>query len=78
MPNEKTDKRGYSTMNSDQERDLAAKGGPTAGLGIADDGHDVSHPYDDDTLTQLAAKSTEKKKSGETMNDEWKTGQDKI
>ena len=77
MPNEKTDKRGYSTMNPDQERDVAAKGGPTTGLGTADGGHDVSHPYDEDTQTQLAAKSTDTKKSGEFLNDDWKTGVDK-
>ena len=76
MPNQRTDKQGYSTMNPDEERDMAAKGGPTTSLGIADDAHDVSHPYDEDTQTQLAAKSTGKKKSGETLNDDWKTGTD--
>jgi len=76
MPNQRTDKQGYSTVNPDEERDMAAKGGPTTSLGIADDAHDVPHPYDDDTQTQLAAKSTKKKKSGETLNDDWKTGTD--
>ena len=73
MPDQRTDKKGFSTVNSDEERDMAAKGGPTTGLGIADDAHDVPHPYDEDTQTQLAAKST-KKKTGETLNDDWKTG----
>ena len=76
MPNQRTDKQGYSTVNPDEERDMAAKGGPTTSLGIADDAHDVPYPYDDDTQTQLAAKSTKKKKSGETLNDDWKTGTD--
>lgn len=62
MPDKKTDKQGYSTLNADQERDMAAKGGPTTSLGIADNAHDVPHPYDDDIQTQLAAKSTENKK----------------
>ena len=76
MPNQRTDKQGYSTVNPDEERDMAAKGGPTTSLGTADNAHDVPHPYDDDTQTQLAAKSTKKKKSGETLNDDWKTGTD--
>jgi hypothetical protein len=62
MPNEKTDKEGFSTLNPDQERDVAGKGGPEAGSGIPDDKHAVPHPYDEDTQTQLAAKSTERKK----------------
>jgi len=77
MSNKKTDKRGYSTVNPDEERDMAAKGGPTSSLGISDDAHDVPHPYDEDTQTQLEAKSAKKKKSGETLNDDWKTGTDK-
>ena len=77
MPDKRTDKQGFSTMKPDEERDMAAKGGPTTSLGNADDAHDVPHPYDEDTQTQLAAKSTKKKKSGETMNDDWKTGTDK-
>ena len=77
MPNQRTDKQGYSTVNPDEERDMAAKGGPTTSLGNADNAHDVPHPYDEDTQTQLAAKSTQKKKTAETMNDDWKTGMDK-
>jgi len=77
MPNQKTDKQDYSTINPDEERDMAAKGGPTTSLGNADDAHDVSHSYDEDTQTKSAAYSTEKKKSGETLNDDWKTGSDK-
>ena len=61
MADSKKDQRGYSTVNADEERDLGAKGGPTTSLGVADDAHDVPHPYDDDTQTQLAAKSTENK-----------------
>ena len=77
MPDQRTDKQGFSTMNPDEERDMASKGGPTTSLGNADNAHDVPHPYDEDTQTQLAAKSTKKKKTGETMNDDWKTGVDK-
>ncbi|HEY6975508.1 MAG TPA: hypothetical protein VH396_04425 [Chitinophagaceae bacterium] len=62
MPNPKTDKQGFNTSNADEERDMAAKGGPTTSLGQPDDKHAVPAPYDDDTQTQLAAKSTEKKK----------------
>ena len=76
MPNQRTDKQGYSTVNPDEERDMAAKGGPTTSLGNADNAHDVP-PYDEDIQTQLAAKSTKKKKTAETMNDGWKTGTDK-
>jgi len=61
MTDRKEDSQGYGTQNADEERDLASKGGPTAGLGIPDDKHDVPHPYDEDTQTQLAAKSTQKK-----------------
>jgi hypothetical protein len=77
MPDQRTDKQGYSTVNPDEERDMAAKGGPTTSLGIADDAHDVPHPYNEDIQTQLAAKSSKKKKSGETLNDDWKTGMGK-
>ena len=77
MPNQRTDKQGFSTVNPDEERDMASKGGPTTSLGNADDAHDVPHPYDEDIQTQLAAKSTKKKKTAETMNDDWKTGTDK-
>jgi len=61
MPNDKKDQQAYSTVNADEQRDMAAKGGPTTSLGIADDAHDVPHPYDEDIQTQLAAKSTENK-----------------
>ncbi len=61
MPNPKSDKLGYSTSNPDEERDMAAKGGPTTSLGQPDDRHEAAAPYDEDIQTQLAAKSTEKK-----------------
>jgi hypothetical protein len=64
MPDKRTDKQGYSTLNADEERDMGAKGGPTTSLGIADNAHGVSHPYDDDIQTQLAAKSTQNKTNG--------------
>ena len=62
MPNPKTDKEGFNTLNADEERDLAAKGGPTTGPGQPDSQHAAPAPYDEDTQTQLAAKSTETKK----------------
>ena len=36
-----TDKEGFSTLNADEERDLAAKGGPMTGPGQPDDKHAV-------------------------------------
>lgn len=61
MANTKTDNQNFGLTSSDQERDIAAKGAPTTGLGIPDDKHSESHPYDEDIQTQLAAKSTQKK-----------------
>jgi len=61
MPNNKTDSRGFNTESPDVERDNSAKGGPSAGVGIPDDAHGVSHPYNADLQTQIAAKSNKKK-----------------
>jgi hypothetical protein len=61
MKDTKKDQQAYSTVNPDEERDMAAKGGPTTTLGIPDDAHGIPHPYDEDIQTQLAAKSTQKK-----------------
>lgn len=63
MADNKTNQRGYSSVNADEERDMGAKGGPTTSLGVTNDAQDVPHPYDDDIQTQLAAKSTENKKN---------------
>ena len=41
MPNPKTDKEGFSTLNADEERGLAAKSGPIAGPSQPDDKHAV-------------------------------------
>jgi hypothetical protein len=60
MPNNETDSSGFNTTNADQERDLAAKGGPTTGPGIPDDKHGIAAPYDSDLQTQIAAKSKKK------------------
>jgi hypothetical protein len=68
MANTRKDQNAYSTVNGDEERDMAAKGGPTTTLGIADDKHGISHPYDEDIQTQLAAKSTENKNKGIRKN----------
>ena len=61
MTRDKKDQGAYSTVNPDEERDMAAKGGPSTTLGIPDDAHGISHPYDEDIQTQLAAKSTKNK-----------------
>lgn len=61
MPNNKTDNRGFVTETPDVERDNAAKGGPGVGVGIPDDKHGISHPYNADLQTQIAAKSKKKK-----------------
>ena len=60
MPNQKTDSRGFSTENGDKERDRCAKGGPSTGLGNPDGKHSVSHPYNADLQTQIAAKGGKK------------------
>ena len=77
MADNKTDQQGYSTVNPDEERDMGAKGGPTTTLGIPNDAHGISHPYDSDIQTQLAAKSTKStgNKDNKNLNDDWKTGQ---
>lgn len=76
MPDKsKKDQGAYSAVNPDEERDLGAKGGPSVGLGIPDDAHGISHPYDEDIQTQLAAKSTANKKEAKNLNEDWKTGQ---
>ncbi|WP_207513069.1 hypothetical protein [Longitalea luteola] len=61
MPNEKTDKKGFASHDPDQERDMAAKGGPSTSLGKANDKHGVASPYSEDLQTQMAAKSKHKK-----------------
>lgn len=61
MPNPKTDAGGYSTSNADQERDMAAKGGPVTGPGQPDDKHGVAAPYDSDLQTQIVTKGKNKK-----------------
>jgi len=64
MEDYKKNQQAYSTVNADEERDMGAKGGPSTSLGITDDKHGIAHPYDEDTQTQLAAKSTENNNSG--------------
>lgn len=69
MPDDKINQQGYAAVNPDEERDLAAKGGPASGLGIPDDKHGVAKPYNEDTQTQLAALSTEKNKEDQSCED---------
>jgi hypothetical protein len=73
MPDIRKDQGAYSTVNADEERDMAAKGGPTTTLGIPDDKHGISHPYDEDIQTQLAAKSTANKKQTNKTNQQNKS-----
>jgi hypothetical protein len=61
MPNPKTDNTGFSTSNADEERDMGAKGGPSTSLGIPDDKHGISAPYNSDLQTQIAAKGKKEK-----------------
>ncbi len=68
MVNNKKDQNAYSTVNADEERDMAAKGGPSTTLGIPDNAHGISHPYDEDIQTQIAAKSTENKNNNSKGN----------
>jgi len=67
MPNEKTDRKGFSTNEPEKERDMAAKGGPMTGPGNPDDRHGISSPYSDDLQTQIAAKGN--KKQSESQKD---------
>jgi hypothetical protein len=70
MPNPKTDNTGFSTSNSDEERDMGAKGGPSTSLGIPDDKHGISAPYNSDLQAQIAAKGKkEKSKTKEYRKD---------
>ncbi len=55
MPNEKTDSLGFSTENPDQQRDMAAKGGPTTTLGKANSKHVASTPATSDTQTEITS-----------------------
>ena len=56
-----TDNNGNGSISNAQKGDLAAKGGPAAGLGNADGNHRISKPYTD-TQTRIAAKSRKTKK----------------
>ena len=69
MPNEKTDSLGFVTENADQQRDMAAKGGPTTTLGKADDKHVAPTSTSSDTQTQIAAESNDNKTDQSTDMD---------
>lgn len=68
MPNPKTDQQGFSTENTDKQRDEAAKGGPVTGPGIPDSKHGVATPYEADTQSQIAANSKKGKKEDDTAH----------
>jgi hypothetical protein len=61
MQDKKIDSNDYGPQSNESERDLAAKGGPTTGLGNPDGKHPISKPYDEDLQTQIAAKGKNKK-----------------
>lgn len=61
MPNQNTDRNGFSTENADKQRDDAAKGGSVTGPGNPTSKHGIVSSYDMDTQTQLAAKAAKKK-----------------
>jgi len=56
------DNNGIGSSSNAQKGDLASKGGPTAGLGNADNDHRISKPYNSDLQTKSAAKSRKPKK----------------
>lgn len=70
MPNEKTDRRGGSTVAPDTERDLAGKEGPVTKSGNPNAKHAVPSPYNDDLQTQIAARGNKDR------NKEKKEGRD--
>lgn len=71
------DNNGYGSSSKSQERDVAAKGAPTTGLGIPDDNHGISAPYNSDLQTQIAAKSKKKKENTQQTDSNKQTGSDK-
>lgn len=72
MANDRKDSNEYSTLNDDVQNDNAAKEGPSTPLGRADDDHPITHPYDEDIQTQLAAKSTQNTKQANKNNNDFK------
>ncbi len=68
MPNEKTDKQGFSTNQPDKDRTLASQGGPSTGLGNATNRTSASPA--EDTQTRLASLSAQKKKEEQTGHEE--------
>jgi hypothetical protein len=62
MERKGTDNNGNGSVSNAQKGDLAAKGGPAAGLGNADNDHRISKPYSSDIQTQIAAKSRKTKR----------------
>jgi hypothetical protein len=60
-----TENEGIGFQSREREGDLAAKAGPTTGLGRADNDHPISKPYSEDLQTQIAAKSKKPKKKNQ-------------
>jgi hypothetical protein len=57
-----TDNNGNGSTSNAQKGDLASKGGPTTGLGKADNDHRISKPYSSDLQTQIATRGKKPKK----------------
>ena len=62
MPDKKIDNNNYGRQSNESERDIAARGAPSTGLGNPDGKHTIQTPYDSDLQTQIAAKGKDKKK----------------
>jgi hypothetical protein len=62
MPNSKTDEWDFSSENSDEQRDMGAKGGAATSLGRPDSKHGISRPNVEGLQTQIAAKAGKKSK----------------
>ena len=65
MAERKPDSNNYWVQSNESAEDMAAKGGPSTGLGTPDARHPVSKPYDADLQTQIAAKGKIKKDNSE-------------
>ena len=76
MPNEKTDRRGGTTVTPDTERDLGGKEGPVTKSGNPDNKHAVPSPYNGDLQTQIAAKGNKERNKNE--DDELNESQEQI
>jgi hypothetical protein len=66
MKNRITENEGNGFVSRERDGDLAAKGGPTTGIGKADYDHPISKPFNEDLQTQITAKSKKSKKKNKS------------